>query len=205
MDIDSVSFGAKPVSSVIVQKFNKKTKNFEDCLVNFVKLEPNNKSDIKAVDKVAQLWKGAKYIQKIATASHWMGKVPINIYALTTQKDKFERLKYSKILGLAEMRIDDKRPNFDWLYHLQVKPNAMNVNNLGEKTHKHVGTGILKSLKKVYKNICLYSEDSPNIEAFYKSNDFKNDYISIRRYFWTNNIFTKLKILWNNYIMKTGI
>ena len=206
MDICGISFCAKPINDVIIQKYNKKTGLFDHLSVKFIKIEPDNKNDIRAIDKAAQKWTDAKYIRKIATASHWSGSLPIDIYAVTTQKDKFNMLKPNRILGFAEMRKDKNFPKYDWLYHLQVKPEAINVNNPNpQKEYKHVGTSILNSLKKVYKNIFLYSEDSPNIEKFYRDNGFIEEYIFNRRFYWSSNFFNRLKIYLHNKFNIWGI
>lgn len=204
MDIDSINFGAKFINKVTIQKFDKKTKGFVDYPANFVKLESGKHSDIKVVDKAAEQWKGAKYIQRIATASHWMDATSIDVYALTTQKNKFENLKYSKVLGFAEMRNDERRPKFKWLYYLQVKPSAQNIDNSGKKDYKHVGSSTLQSLKKIYKNISLFSADSPNIEQFYESHGFIQDYEGKAHYVWCSNILKRLKIRWNAYRISRG-
>ena len=204
MNIDSISFGAKYLNTVTIKKYDKNTKGYVDLSANFVKLEHDNKFDIAAVDKTAEKWKDAKYIRKIATASHWFNSLPIDIYALTTQKDKFSKLKPAKILGFAEMRKDEAFPKYDLLYHLQVKPDAINVNNSDAK-YKYVGTSILNSLKKIYKNIFLYSEGNPNVKKFYQNNGFIEDSMLRRRYLWTSNIFRKIKIYCYNKIHRFGM
>ena len=205
MNVDSVSFGAKPINSVKIKKYDKNIKNFVDFPATFVKLEPNNYFDIKAADVCASKWKDAKYIQKIATASHWMESVPLSIYAVTTQKNKFNKLKPNKILGFVEMRKDENRPIYDWLYYLQVKPQAINVNNSESKSYKHVGKSIIASLKKIYKNISLYSEDNDNIEKFYQSNGFIQDYTGVKHYVWSSNIFRMLKVRYESFRLHIGI
>ena len=205
MKINSVTFGANPLNTVKIKKFDKKAKDFVDFPATFIKLEPYNEFDLMAVDEAAQKWKDAKFIRKIATASHWMKEAPIDIYAITAQKKKFDKLNPDEILGFAEMRNDNSFPGFKWLYYLQVKPDAININNTGKKIYKHVGTSIIKSLKKVYKNISLYSENSPNIMKFYKKNGFIEDSAAERHYLWSSNIFKRLKIHYNKKINQWGI
>jgi hypothetical protein len=205
MRTDKVTFGAKPINDVIIKKYNKSKKEYVDFPAKFVKLEAGNYSDIKVVDKIAQQWTNAVYIKKIATASHWMKTLPIEIYALTTQKDKFDRLKSSKILGFAEMRKEKDFPDYDSLYYLQVKPQVMNITGYDNKSYKYTGTSIIKSLKKIYHNISLFSADSPNVENFYRKNGFIKDYMLTRHYLWSSNPLKRLKIQILNFRFEYGI
>ena len=205
MNISSVSFGAKPINDVVIKKYNKSTGVYEDYPAKFVKIESGKKADIVAIDKAAKNWKGAFYIGKIATAAHWLDSLPIEIYALTTQQDKFNKLKSSKILGFAEMRKDSNFPDYDWLYYLQVKPKAINISGQDNKTYQHTGTSMIKSLKKIYKNISLFSADSPYLEEYYKRNGFIEDLEYTRHYLWSSNIFKRLKLRIKKFILQLGI
>lgn len=204
MDICGVSFGAKPINSITIKKYSKKKQDFIDVPAKFVRLEADNRSDIRVLDKVAQQWTGADYIRRIATASHWMNELPISIYALTTQTDKFDKLKSSKILAFAEMRLNENFPKYDSLYYLQVKPEAMNMGKDKNEGYQSVGTSVIKSLKKIYHNISLFSADSPYVENFYKKNGFIEDYMLTRHYLWSSNVLRRMKIRVDNFIHKYG-
>ena len=196
MEVSSVTFGAKPINDVVIKKLDKSTKEFIDYPAKFVKIDPDNKVDLSVLNLLVQKWKGATYIRRIATNSHWMKSrkyVEIDVYALTTQNNNFERLKPNKILGLAEMRNDADNPKNRKLWHLQVKPSAINVNNKN-KQYKYVGSSMLDSLKKIYKNMSLCSDDNKNIKEFYKKNNFVEYYEGRNHFSWSSNLFTMLKI-----------
>lgn len=197
MKTDRISFGAKPINSTIIKKFDREKTGFVEFPVNFIKLEP---SDVRIIDILAEYWKGAEYINKVATASHWMQTVPIDFYAITEQKEDFDRLDPLKILGIAEMRDDNYRKGFKELHHLQIKPGVINVDNNGRKFYKHAGTAILNSLKKIYKNISLFSNDSKNVQKFYEKNGFIEDFMGKNHYIWSTNLFIKLKIMYDKYM-----
>lgn len=201
MNTDGINFGAIQINKkpILINKYNNATKQFEKIPTNFIRLDSYNE-DIKAVEAAASAWTNALYIKKIATASHWMKTLPIEIYALTIQKDNFDKLEHEKILGFAEMRNDDNNPRYKWLYRLQVKPEATNVNN-NNKIYNYVGTNIIKSLKKIYKNISLFSIKNPNIEKFYKNNGFIEDYRGEKHYVWTSNLITRFKIYLDKLIL----
>ena len=200
--LDNIRFGAKPIKRIKIQKFNKNIKDYAPIQAAFVKLE--SRSDIETVHSVAELWSDNLYIKKIATAARWMDFLPIEIYALTTQTNNFNNLKPNKILGFAEMRNDNNFPKYKQLYHLQVKPDAINVNNNNNKNknnkYKHVGGAMLESLKCIYNNISLFTINSPNIENFYRKHGFIEDLKNDKLYKWSSNIIERLKLQIQYYI-----
>ena len=206
MEINRISFGAKPINDVTIKKWDRQTKKFTDCPAKFVKIDSENPIDLSVLNTLAQKWKGAKYIQRIATASHWMNirkYVEIDVYALTSQQKDFERLRQNKILGVVEMRNDPNDSKNRKVWYLQVKPSVMNVNNQNNKYEK-AGTSILDSLKKIYTRMSLYADDDKNIQKFYKKNGFIEDYQGRNHYSWSSNIFERLRIRINAYIRKNG-
>lgn len=194
MQIDSVSFGAIPINTAVIKKYNKISEKFVNYPVHFVKLDANNKGDLEAVNKIVPKWKSAKYIQQIATSAHWMKEKPIEIYALTSQNENFERLQPNYILGFAEMREDKYDSENTLLRYLQVRPGAINVNQKHRINYKYVGSTILKSLKQIYDNISLFADNDKHIEAFYKKNGFISDFKGARHYAWSKNIIKRLRM-----------
>ena len=197
--ISSINFKAKPVNTINVYKRKEKENVFEPLKTTFVKIEPDNLRDMRAINYAAKKWEDAKYMQRIATNSHWNNSVPMEFYALTTQTGNFNHLNYEQILGFAEMRPDANLKDFTSLYYLQVKPEAINIFNSPNNTYKRVGSSMITSLKKLYKNIALFSEDSPYLFKFYKTNKFIKDYDHRTRFLWSSNPLTKLKILYRNW------
>ncbi len=200
--MDSINFKALPIIKQIkIQKFDKKTKQYVDCKANFVKLTADNRDDLKAVNACEQKWKGAAYIQKIATAAHWLGYrngTKIDVYALTTQKNNFNKLNPKNILGLAEIRTNEATPQNAELYHLQVKPTAISINGTN-KSYKKVGTSIVRSLQKMYKTITLFSDKTPEVKKFYENLGFIEDYCGEDHYTWSSNLLKKLKIRFDKF------
>ena len=205
MQTDSVSFGAIPINSIIIKKYNKASEKFADYPVNFVKLDADNKDDLEAVNKIVHKWNGAKYIRRIATSAHWMKEKPIEIYALTSQSQNFEKLQSNYILGLAEMREDRYDSENTLLRYLQVRPGAMNVNQKHRINYKYIGSAILKSLKPIYDNISLFADSNENIEAFYKHNGFIEDFKGAKHYSWSNNVFKRFCLRIRKFRLETGI
>jgi len=200
--MNEINFTALPINKVNIKKYDKKTKNFINYPANFVRLVANDRNDINAVNKCAQQWKNADFIDKIATAAHWIGYrngVEINVYALTTQKNNLKKLNPQYILGLAEIRTDNENPQNTILYHLQVKPSAINVHNKDNKSYKKVGTSIVKSLQKQFKNISLFSIKDTDVENFYKNLGFIEDYFGEKHFTWSSNILKRLKVRFDKF------
>lgn len=200
-NIDNINFGASPCKKTHIKIFDEKLQKFVKCPVTLIKLDAKNELDRYAVHFAEQTWKEAKYIKKIATASHFMSFNEIDIFALTTQKKNFDELIFNKIIGFAEMRPDETKKRA-FLNRLQIRPDVINVNQSAKKTHKHVGKAFLNSLKKVYKKITLDSEDSPNIIKFYKNNGFIENYLQRGRFQWNSNPIANWKLKIRNYMAK---
>ena len=208
MYTDSISFGAIPINKVKIKKYNKLSQKFTDYSANFVKIDAGNRKDLETVYKTAQKWKvrnEAKYIQQISTSSQWMKGNFIDVYALTLQHDNFENLQASGILGLAEMREDEAGQGIHLLNFLQVRPNAINVNQKYKVNYKYVGSGILTSLKKIYSKIYLFSENDENIEKFYQKNGFIDDYKGSRHYTWDSSPFKRILLKIRKFRLEKGI
>ena len=208
MNMDSISFGAIPINKVTIKKWNKTTNKFTNYPVSFVKIDADNKSDLEAVYKTSLKWKArkeAKYIQPISTSSQWLKGNPIDVYALTLQSDKFENLQAGGILGFAEMREDEAEQGIHLLNFLQVRPNAMNVNQKYKVIYKHIGSGILTSLKKIYNRIHLHSENDENVEKFYQKNGFIDDYKGSMHYTWDRNPFKRFLLRIKKFRLEKGI
>ena len=198
MEVQNVSFGAQPIAKTSIKKLNNKTKQFENLPVYFVKLEAGNRFDMNAVNAAARKWKDAIYIKKIATAAQWIGVkdcADIEVYALTKQKDRFNRLTYRDLLGFAEMRTDYGFKGYNNLYRLQVNPEVININQPKQVKYQHAGSSMLKSLKKIYNKISLYSVDDPKIEQFYINHGFIRDYKHDGHFLWSSNLFERIKLM----------
>lgn len=204
MEVNNVSFGAIPINKVKIKKFDKTAKRYADYPATFVKLDSYNRDDINAVDIVSKKWKGAKYIQQISTAAHWIKDKPIEIYALTSQQANFENLQANKILGLAEIRLDEN-PKNTLLHYLQVRPGAKHVNQKHKVNYKYVGTTILKSLKNIYKDISLFADSDNNVIKFYKKNGFIDDFDGSRHFVWSISLLKRISLRIRKFRLETGI
>ena len=205
MNINNINFRAKPINkSLFIKKYDLNKNQYTDFQVAFVKLDKDNKNDIIAVDEATKHWNDGIFIKRIATASHWMKTVPIDIYALTSQSNNFDKLDYKQIIGFAEMRDDNMQKKYKWLHYLEVKYDAIKVGSESKNKYKYAGSTILSSLKKIYKNISLFSVRHPNIEKFYRQNGFIEDYMGCNHYVWNSSKLKMMLIKFKKFRLQFG-
>lgn len=187
----SPSFGAKFLNKIKIDKYNQPKDKYDITYVSFVEIEPNNRSDIKALYENAKYWEDAKYADDIYNAACEMRDNNIyynknHIYALTTQNSNFEELNADAILGITNIR--ETGDNSMFIENLQVHPNIVYRRCAN---YRGVGTGILNSLKKICNMITLFSAKEKSVQDFYKRNDFFEYPPDSNIYVWIKNIFDR--------------
>ena len=199
-NISNLNFGAIPLKRVRVSKYDNKSKKFLPQEANFVILDKKNQNDITAINALPKLWEKAKFIKPICTDTNWsISKEYINIYAVTLQKNNFDKLNPNLILGMADMR--EQQLDGNELSYLQVKPTARNLNS-PYKMYKGVGSSVIKGLKKTYDQIYLTSIEDENTEMFYKNRGFIPVLKQVGDFVWYKNNLKKLKQHLDNLYLK---
>lgn len=192
---NTISFGAKPLFRTNISKLNRSSNRYTVGPVTFAEIDAANPYDIKAINTLAEKWGDeAKYIKAIATATNWMTSENhrnIRVFVLTLQKNNFEKLYPSGIIGCTTARDGNKKSTI--LQHLQVMPLAVNIGNNKSPSHKGSGTAIIKSLKRIYNKIKLTSDDNPLIRRFYRRNGFKENLFIDNRFSWSIGLIGKAK------------
>ena len=174
-------FGAKFIKNVNIQKYNSKSHLYSNTKANFVKFEPENQSDINAIVSTAKAWKDQTFAGAIAQRAMYivngiLNKDTNHVYVLTTQQSNLKKMKPGKILGMAHMSCE---PEENELKFFQVNPKQKY--GASKREYKHIGTGILNSLKELYKNSIELSSTYQAAE-FYEKQGFKA--IAPLRYRW---------------------
>ena len=183
-NLSSPNFGAKFIEQVNVQKYNPKTEAYGFDKLSFVEFDPVNKQDIDAIAGAVKTWKGQNYAgiiaQNAALMSNGFLSPEVNhIYLMTSQKDDFERLDKSKIVGLAQMQTGVEPE--DNLRYFQIRPDLKH--GVNRRKYKHIGSGMLDSLKKIYnKAITLIA--SYSAANFYEKQGFEIIDIDLLEYIW---------------------
>lgn len=184
---NNLAFKARFLQNIPVLKFNYKTKNYDKVLSSFVEFDPKNIDDAKALSEVVNYWENDKYACCILNGFEYCTKnldkcEKYKIFALTSQKNNYDKLISDELLGLAQMDIEDGQTHY--LSYLQVKPDYIEQYNiLGNRIYKGIGSGILSALKKIYNSISLRASNS-GLDSFYKKNNFDLMSKSERKYLW---------------------
>ncbi len=184
---NNLAFKARFLQNIPVLKFNYKTKNYDKVLSSFVEFDPKNIDDAKALSEVVNYWENDKYACCILNGFEYCTKnldkcEKYKIFALTSQKNNYDKLISDELLGLAQMDIEDGQTHY--LSYLQVKPDYIEQYNiLGNRIYKGIGSGILSALKKIYNSISLRASSS-GLDSFYKKNNFDLMSKSERKYLW---------------------
>jgi hypothetical protein len=109
MQVDNnsrLNFGARFLKPVQIKKMSPRPKMVD---VSYIELEPYNKNDVKALNKVVKLWYDAFFISDINyifRKMHYEGNLlesKPKIFALTLQKKNFDKLFPEDILGVMEV------------------------------------------------------------------------------------------------------
>lgn len=168
-----ISFKANYIGSANI-KDSYRDKNQVNCNVSFVEVNPQSESDVTTMREVTLNWGRDSYatnIMEYFQYSHFCGEDfdENRFFALTTQKNNFEKLEADDVLALALVFKESKR-RVD-LKYLQVDPE----NNYfsGERRYEGIGRGILQSICKLFENKDIFLQSVKTACEFYKLQGFK--------------------------------
>ncbi|MBE7704073.1 MAG: GNAT family N-acetyltransferase [Cyanobacteria bacterium SIG28] len=148
-----ITFGANYISTANIKKYSP-SKQYTDCAANIVQLMPESKRDFKAIREVAGLWRNADFARDIR--DHFEGtrvaprrdSNPKFYYALTKQKNDFENLDSSSVLGIAEVT-NNSEGNFR-IDYIQVDPKyEYNEERKSASKYKSIGSAMMKTFEKI--------------------------------------------------------
>lgn len=180
------SFEAKLINYSKVKKLSEIDELYVPSKVSFVEIVPNNSNDVKAIYNVAKYWENEHFASNISYTVQQLCQgvldtVNHKVFALTKQKNKFDMLEDTKILGLIELEKLDKSVKINYL---QVNPEFVYAVN---PKYKGIGSKILDSIKKYY-NTLIKVRSEYSATKFYEKNGFylvdKNKF----DYEWTPHI-----------------
>lgn len=185
---NSTMFKAKFISTGSVGKAVKDGHGYLNRQVSFVKIDPFNSDDIKALEYAAKCWENDKFALNIYHAACALRNKSKyykdhEVYALTAQRADYEKLKDTDILGLVQVSpLEDKSM---FIEHFQVDPGL--VNNMQPK-YKGVGTAILNMLKLMNNKISCFPSAEKSVKDFYTKNGFKKYPDVINYYVWQKTV-----------------
>ena len=147
-----ISFKAKLISETTVKQYNSKTSAYENRPAYFISYDKRSEADLNSALTTSRLWKkgGDRYAKNIANNLYCAHKrKPYMLcfnkfYALTLQKDNFEKVIPEKVLAMAET-LNRKRTMY--LEFLQVNPKY--TAGITDRKYKDCGQAIIESLKDI--------------------------------------------------------
>ena len=162
-----INFRANLINNTSVMKRGVLSNRYLPSEASFVKLDLRSTEDIKTLKKLRKLWSKSFLSQIYHDATMHPNK--FNIYALTTQMDKFEKLNPKNILGLAEATEDYNSATIEYL---QTHPKYAYEESNTNRAFVGIGTSLLNTLKGIerFKDIKLISIFSAI--DFYAKNGF---------------------------------
>ncbi len=182
-----ISFGARYISPAIVQKVMFKDAKVLPEKVSFIEFNPKDSVDLEAVYDVSEAWKTKdpypamiySYMSYCATCKAEEESENTKFYALTTQKDNFEKPEAEDIIALAQVNtaesVTDGTKDVVEIEYLQAKPESPLDNYFKPYKFKHIGTGILDVFKKIFKGRKLVLYSNPMACDFYLKNGFTQE------------------------------
>ncbi len=182
--MSSINFKAQYINPVTLKKKNEEGQ-YCDVQGAFVKIDPKDKKDMRALEYVIKDWGGSALAKNIYnTASNRSSLYKSNkkhkFYAVTEQKQSWQDLDSHKVLGLAYF-LETSKGN-GALEYIVVKPN--NAYASEDREYKNVGKSMLDSIKKTSSLQAIELYSLPEAENFYKKNDFTSDGSIAEHMYW---------------------
>ncbi len=186
----NINFSARYVNSATVKKLDKAARDYVNRSAYMLEFDPASKKDLDAVVKIAERWNGARFGDDIATTANKLYYSKENphqerIFLFTTQNSNYAVPDVKQILGVAQTSCDDGYSIC--VDYIQTKPSLMNKPDKSpkQKDFKHVGVGMLDSLKKKFADKPVYLYPLPDVVKFYENNGFKEISKNPTKYKWT--------------------
>lgn len=163
-----LNFKANYIDSSAVLRVNQQSKIWYNQDVTIVELDPNNFDDLNVLADANAIWRGNIhemcfandiYADALSKRNNHNIKPEFesSFLAITTQKDRFEKIKLSNVLGLSEILTNYTTGNHDIAY-LQVSPE--HTFNSPHREYKKIGYKFMQKIMEFFKgNIELVSTD----------------------------------------------
>lgn len=168
-----INFKANYIGSVNI-KDSFRDKNQANCKASFVEMNPQSKQDVTTMREVTLNWGRDSYAANIMEHFQYSHFCEDDLdesrfFALTTQKNNFEKLETDDVLALALISKESKK-RVD-LKYLQVDPENNYFSN--ERRYEGIGSGILYSICKLFENKDIFLLSARTACEFYKLQGFK--------------------------------
>ncbi len=182
------SFTAKYKNPINIGKLKNK---YESYTASFVEIEPQNKDDVSALENAIKYWVNDKFginalyaVRAARDGSQYY--CYHKVYALTAQRDNFEKLNPDEILGVVHVGLVGDNKLF--VEHLQTNPNYLYKT---KPEYVGIGTAMINSLKGLCNMMTLFSSKEKSVKDFYIKNGFCENPPHSNAYTWIKDIFDR--------------
>ena len=183
MNVQNISFGARYVKSATIKK--KENDELKNHKIAMVELDPYDFNDIKCINNLNLDWGGraslsyAYALNMNNIFAEITEKSSAHFYALTQQKENFEKLDPELILSLAETSnyYDDKTKSLDLLETFFAESHTSK-----NAQFKHIGKAMLDNIKFLLRGNDIIAEVVENAEKFYEKEGFERISGGVNRY-----------------------
>ena len=181
-----INFKAHYVQPVYVKDV-KSDKYPQKQEVSLVKLDSSSFEDLEAIEKVSEDWGGldtfAHDIKSTMSKEFYLPLKRANskkeIYAITSQSDKFEKIDSNKVLGMMQIdQIDSENCELDFI---QVEPD--NMYGSAQKRYKHIGAALISALIAINPNKNITVNSIGMARGFYEKLGFTKTEKNLRYIF----------------------
>ena len=132
------------MTSNVLKKVGQNMEQYLPQRANIVELDYRYAPDKKVAQELCQTWKGAEFMNIIASSSTSPTR---RIYAITVQNSDYEHLDASKILGIADFELTDRHAKTRFL---QAKPDIISQKC---REIKGIGRFLMKGIVSHLKNL----------------------------------------------------
>jgi len=136
-----------------------------------IQFNPKNDNDFKALRNVGKYWINGyagniEYTAEEIRYGQQSGR-KTKIFGVTTQPDNYGKIDDAKLLLLCE--IENVTKNILRIAHIQASPD---ITSRIHPAFKHIGTGFINILKKMYPTKIIVAKSAYSATGFYEKNGF---------------------------------
>ena len=170
--MESINFTANRIKNVNIAR--KYYNSYKPCRVSLVEMDPANQKDIDAIYKITDKWDESftafTYDDMRTVKANPELKSQLHVYALTTQNSDFDKIKPSKILGVAE--IVERYSDGNKIEVLQTNPDFIKGSFNEKPKFKNIGKQLVSFVKKAFGDKPLYLNPTCTAVPFYEKLGF---------------------------------
>lgn len=142
---DRTQFGTRYIGPASVKA--KIKHRWRDVDVNVIKFETNLGKELNCIEALKYLWSGKNLSASIAEEARICGGAS-NVYAITSQERKLDKIEPSKILGVMTTgKIKKGEPTVE-VYKIGVNPKYAYEQNKKSRELKHIATALIDAFAK---------------------------------------------------------